>query len=173
MSNTLNYYYSKRRVFVLIFFPLIPLFGGYSLLSYTQPGFKILGVLNLVFGIMGISAGFLVLFDNRSQLTLTPSKIKHRKIIKTPIQWSEIAEAEIDTGWGQKNLILKPKNKLKPERFRYLFRKTAKAQFEKNEFKINLRQLNIDYSELQDFLNTKNLSTFKSQQGVNESNLIE
>jgi hypothetical protein len=155
MENKLEFYTSKRRMIKLIFIcSIITLIGMYCAKSNILI-INIIGVLNLIMGVSGIVIGLYNFIKHEPQLTLTESGINHKKITKKMIFWSEILNVKICKESTQNILVLELKGDISLDRFKYIFKKTAKSDLEKKHIKINIDPLVIDYDKLNSFLSLK------------------
>jgi hypothetical protein len=155
MENRLEFFTSKRRMLKLIVISSIIILIGFFCTKSDKIIIEVIGYLNFVLGISIVSIGLYNLFDNSPQLILTDSGIEHKKITKNVISWSEISNAEITKEKNNNIIILYPKGNLSLDNFKFIFRNTAKFQIKKNIIKLNIQQLEIDYSKLNSFLHSR------------------
>ncbi|NRR92401.1 hypothetical protein HSX10_12560 [Winogradskyella undariae] len=155
MENKLEFYTSKGRITKLILSSSIITIIGISCINSDLLIIDIIGFLNLILGLLGISLGLYNLLDNSPQLILTDIGIEHKKITKKMISWNDISKAEIKKERNNHMIVLKQKGNINFDKFKYLFKKTAKSQLKNNIIKLNIEQLVVDYPKLNAFLNSK------------------
>ena len=155
MENKLEFYTSKRRMFKLIFISAIIILIGFFCTQSDKIIFEVIGYLNFMIGVSAMIIGVYNLFDNSPQLILTDSGIEHKKITKNLIPWNAILNAEIRKERNNHIIILYQKGNVSLDKFKYIYRKTAKFQLKGNIIKLNIEQLEIDYPKLNGFINSR------------------
>lgn len=155
MDNKLEFYTSKKRMLKLIVICTIITLIGIYCINVDNLIINIVGFINLMMGLSGVLIGSYNIVINKPQLIISELGIEHKKITKKAILWYEISDAKIIKDKNQQILLIEHNGKIKLNRFKFIFKKTAKSDLKRNIIKINIDQLKIDYNRITQFLNYK------------------
>ncbi len=153
----LKFYISRIKMFkLLLVSAFIAYLGIYSIKSNSLI-INIIGVLNIIIGFTIFTVSLIKILIYKEQLILTESKIKYTPISSYFFPFSNIKSYKILKKRNMRILELRFNKNLNSNKFKYLYKKTAKKFIDKGIIRINIDQIKVD-----DTILIKHLDTYIS-----------